>query len=411
VTGCLAELSALVRARTGLVLPPRREAALLAALRRAAPRANPCDAVHAIAGRPADQPAELFDRLIDELTIQESSFMRHRSQLELIDWQTLRASARDRGAGRIRVWSCGCAQGEEAYTLALLAAEAFAPEPAPVLVLGTDISRRALEAARTGRYGPRAVRALEPRLRARYLEHQADGSYVVGDVLRGMVRFARHNLAGDPFPPRGETAFDVIACRNVLIYFGATLASRVIGALERSLRSGGLLMLGAADALLRDARPAGPSLTRQVRRGERMLRRPLGLAGGPTRQERLSAALDAADLGRRDRAEAELSALLVRDPMDAEAQFVHGLVALEAGDSLGAAAALRRALYADSTFALAAFTLGRAYDALGDGGAARRSYRQALHYLDPDDQRTDLMLKHVDIADIAAACRARLAEE
>jgi hypothetical protein len=66
-------------------------------------------------------------------------------------------------------------------------------------------------------------------------------------------------------------------------------------------------------------------------------------------------------------------------------------------------------LYADSTFALAAFTLGRAYDALGDGGAARRSYRQALHYLDPDDQRADLMLKHVDITDIAAACRARLA--
>jgi chemotaxis methyl-accepting protein methylase len=409
VTGCLSELTALVRAKTGLVLASQRETALLAALRRAAPGLDPCEVVLAISGRP--EGGDLLDRLIDELTVQESSFFRDRAQLELIDWHAIRAAAQGAGARLIRVWSCACAQGEEAYTLALLAAEAFAPEPAPVLVLGTDISRRALETARAGRYGGRSVRALDPRLRRRYLEHQADDSYVVGDLLRGMVRFARHNLAADPFPPRGETAFDVITCRNVLIYFGAALAARVIGALERSLRPGGLLVLGAADALLRVASPwtgAGDGTDAPARR---VLRRPLGLTDSQTRQDRLSAALDAADQGRRDRADAELSALLAQDPMDAEAQFVHGLVALEAGDPRGAAAALRRALYADSTFALAAFTLGRAYDALGDGGAARRSYRQALHYLDPDDQRTDLMLKHVGIADIAAACRARLAGE
>jgi chemotaxis protein methyltransferase CheR len=422
VSGCLSELTALVRAKTGLVLPAHRETALLAALRRAAPGLEPCDVVAAIAGRPDGR--ELFDRLVDELTVQESSFLRDRAQLELVDWHAIRAATQGAGARLIRVWSSACAQGEEAYTLALLAAEAFAPEPAPVLVLGTDISRRALETARAGRYGGRAVRALDPRLRGRYLEHQTDGSYVVGDLLKGMVGFARHNLAADPFPPRGETAFDVIACRNVLIYFGATLAARVIGSLERALRPGGLLVLGAADALLRAASPRPGAVDAPARRGRpqrvglpaqpvrrRELRRPLGLTNGQTRQERLSAALDAADQGRRDRADAELSALLAQDPMDAEAQFVHGLVALEAGDPRGAAAALRRALYADSTFALAAFTLGRAYDALGDGGAARRSYRQALHYLDPDDQRADLMLKHVGIADIAAACRARLAEE
>ncbi len=439
MTGCLSEVIALVREQTGLVLPAHREAALRAALRRAAPDLDPCEIVRAAAG-PGGR--DLLDRLTDELTIQESSFLRDEGQLTLIDWHAMRAAGDAAGYSQIRVWSTGCAQGEEAYSLALLAADAFAPGPAPVSVLGTDISRRAIEAARAGRYGSRALRALNARQLGRYFEPRPDGGCVVGEPLRTMVRFARHNLAGDRFPPPGEPAFDVIVCRNVLIYFGAGLAGRVIRALENSLRPGGVLVLGAADALLRapapparaaaQAVPAGapsgperparanrssqPGAPRQRARdrqdgsrGPDGLRRPLGLQDSRSRQDRLSAALDAADRGHRDRADAALSAILAEDPMDAEAQFVHGLVALEAGDPRGAAAALRRALYADSSFALAALTLGRAYDALGDAAAARRSYRQALHYLDPDDQRADLMLKHVDIADIAAACRARLA--
>jgi chemotaxis protein methyltransferase CheR len=444
MTGCLSEVIALVREQTGLVLPAHREAALLAALRRAAPDLDPCDIVRAAAG-PGWR--DLLDRLTDELTIQESSFLRDEGQLALIDWHAMRAVGDAAGYSQIRVWSSGCAQGEEAYSLALLAADAFAPDPAPVSVLGTDISRRAIGAARAGRYGSRALRALNARQLGRYFEPQPDGGCVVGGPLRRMVRFARHNLAMDTFPPPGEPAFDVIVCRNVLIYFGAGLAGRVIQALENSLRPGGVLVLGAADALLsapappalavaqpvpaaapsgpeqppRPKRSSRPGTLRQRAPGQRArdqqdgspgkdgLRRPLGLADSRSRQDRLSAALDAADRGHRDRADAALAEILAEDPMDAEAQFVHGLVALEAGDPRGAAAALRRALYADSSFALAAFTLGRAYDALGDAAAARRSYRQALHYLDPDDQRADLMLKHVDIADIAAACRARLA--
>src|ERR1022692_1262736 len=84
-------------------------------------------------------------------------------------------------------------------------------------------------------------------------------------------------------------------------------------------------------------------------------------------------------------------------------------VTLAAGEPAQAVTALRRALYTDATFALAAFTLGRSYDALGDMPAARRAYEQALRTLDPEDHRHELMLQQVDIGDIAAACRARLA--
>jgi len=407
VTDILAEITRLVRRETGIVLPAARQTAILAAVRRAAPGHDPGAFVRA-AARPG---SDLVDRLIDEVTVQETAFARDRGQLDEIAWHSLLEGARARGGGTVRVWSAGCASGEEAYTLALLAAEAFAPDPAPVEVLGTDISRAALATAEAGRYGARTVRGLAAPLRQRYLDRQADGSYLVGPALRGRVRFGRHNLARDPAPPPGEPGFDLVACRNVLIYFDEPLVERVIGALERAVTPEGMLMLGVADALQRAvSRPApGPrprgGLAREPAAGRR---RPLGRERRPPRDEQLTAALDAAGRGDRDGARARVAGLLADDPFDAEAHFIDGLVALEAGDPARAAAALRRALYADAAFGLAAFTLGRVYDALGDAAAARRAYEQALRTLDPQDDRHERMLQQVDIGDIAAACRARL---
>ncbi len=103
-----------------------------------------------------------------------------------------------------------------------------------------------------------------------------------------------------------------------------------------------------------------------------------------------------------------MALLLAGDPLDADAHFIDGLVALEARRPAEAAIALRRALCADAGFGLAAFTLGRAYDELGDTLAARRSYELSLRTLDPEDDRHAQILQQVDIGDIAAACRARL---
>jgi predicted Zn-dependent protease len=127
-----------------------------------------------------------------------------------------------------------------------------------------------------------------------------------------------------------------------------------------------------------------------------------------SRPERMAAALNAAGLGDRDRAAALAAALVSDDPLDADAQFLYGMVMLEAGEPAQAAAALRRALYIDPSYALAAFTLGRAYDVLGDEPAALRAYAQALRSINPSDQRHEPLLQQIDLADIAAACRARL---
>lgn len=407
--GHLAEITELIRRETGIALPAAREAALQAAIWRAAPGTDPGTFRRAISD-PASGRG-LLDRLIDQVTVQETTFARDRGQLDAISWHGLLQAARAAGSPIIRVWSAGCATGEEAYTLALLADEAFAPALAPVDVLGTDISVAALAAAVAGRYGERAVRALAAPSRGRYLDRQADGSYVVGERLRGLVRFRRHNLASDQFPPRGESAFDLVACRNVLIYFGHPLVGRVIESLDGSLRPGGLLMLGAADALMRTTGRLADQLTGPAAPGGRAgrpLRRPLGRKPARSREQRLAAALDAADRSDRDDALAQVASVLADNPLDADAHFVLGLVTLEAGEPAKAVVALRRALYADPVFWLAAFTLGRAHDALGDAPAARRAYERVLRTLDPEDHRHELLLQQVDMGDIAAACRARL---
>jgi Flp pilus assembly protein TadD len=100
--------------------------------------------------------------------------------------------------------------------------------------------------------------------------------------------------------------------------------------------------------------------------------------------------------------------MVTADPLDADFHFLHGLLALEAGDPARARDALRRALCADPPFGLAAFALGRAYDALGDRAAGRRAYQQALRLLDPGDDSREALLQQIDMGDIAAACRARL---
>ncbi|HXP21649.1 MAG TPA: CheR family methyltransferase [Streptosporangiaceae bacterium] len=401
----LAEIVELVRRETGNTLSAGRHAFVDAALRRAAPDLDSAGFLSAVSDRVRGR--DLIERLIDEVTVQETAFLRDGGQLVAISWPGLLRSARASGSRTIRVWSAGCSTGEEPYTLALLAAEAFAPARAPVDVLGTDVSGAALAAATAGRYRERAVRALDEPLRSRYLDRNPDDGYLVDDGLRRLVRFRRHNLAKGPIPPSGETGFDLIVCRNVLIYFQQTLTGQVITALERSLCPGGTLMLGAADALRRPVARPGVTAASPPGRLAREGRAP-GPAPGGSRERRLAAALDAAGHGDRSSAMAQLAALLTEDPLDSDAHFLHGLVRLEAGDPLAAAVAFRRALCTDGSFALAAFALGRARDALGDQRAARRAYERALRTLDPEDQRHEAILSQVDIGDIAAACLARL---
>jgi len=396
VSRSLDQVAELVRLESGIALEPKQGRALQAAINRAAPGEDP-EGFLRLAAEPVSGRA-LVQRLLDEVTIQETSFLRDRSQLKAIDWAALTVGEERRA----RIWVAGCATGEEAYTLALLACEALGTADPPIDVLATDISQAALAAAAEGRYRKRSLGEVEPSLLARYFT--AEGHrFAVGGTLRRPVRFLRHNLVRDPVPPLGEPPFDLIVCRNVLIYFDGPTIEQVIAALERALRPMGMLLLGAADALhgatrrLADATPPISPASRKVKRPPR--RKP---------EELLAAALQAADDDRRgDALEATLE-LLAEDPLNAEAYFVRGMVELAGGASADAVESLRRALYIDPSFSLAAFKLGRAYDGLAERVAALRAYTQALRSLDPEDERHEVLLRQVDLGDVAAACRRRI---
>jgi chemotaxis protein methyltransferase CheR len=424
MTSDLERLVDLILRETGISIKRAQLSLLQAALRRVGRDMDAGRFLEAADGDPA-AAALLLERLIDEVTVNETFFFRQRRELDAVDWRQLLETARMRGSEEIRVWVAACASGEEAYTLAMLACEAFAPAPAPVSILGTDIAQAPVERARRGHYGRRALKLLDARMRERYFVPD-DGGLAVGDTLRGLVRFRKHNLVLDPAPTPVDEPFDLIACRNVLIYFDADAVERVIDLLEGALAPEGTLLLGAADRLCGSARRlarldggrVGESVERRAAAAPlaRPLRRPLGHDAGPVPSQAdganpgLAAALHAANLGALDDAVRATERLLDADPLDADAYFIRGLAELGMGDAGAAVSSLRRALYVDPTFGLAAFKLGRAQEEVGDRRAAARAYEQALHTLEASDVRHELILDQVDVGDVASACAIRLKE-
>jgi len=429
VSQAIRDVAALLQRETGIVTRDQQLPGLEAALGRIEPGMDAERFLSEVAAR--GRAPRLLGRLIDEVTIKETYFLRDRRELDAIDWPRLLGGARASGSDVVRIWVAACATGEECYSLALMCSEALGP--GKVSVLGTDISAAALRRAEQGRYSERAVRHVDPEGRERHFTR--DGRhYVVRERIRGLVRLRRHNLFREAAPPPGEVPFDLITCRNVLIYFDPPAVASIIARLEGALRPSGQLLLGVADRLVdtsdrlgRGARTRRADRRREPRPPRPALRRPLGLpateAGSGSsasvparsadrprrrREDMLEDALQAADAGDIGAAMAKVSEILDRDPLDADAYFVQGLAELAGGDAPAAVMALRRALYVDPTFAIAAFELGRALDSAGDRRGARRAYEQALRMLDPDDDRHRAVLGDVEFGDVAAACRTRL---
>src|SRR5690606_9548967 len=150
----------------------------------------------------------LVDELVARLVVHESHFLRDRSQMDLI--RSVLADLARTTSHRIRIWSAGCAGGEEAHTLALLGVEAGLG--GRLRVLGTDVSAPAIERARAGRYSAWSLRSVPDDVAARWFHHHA-GTMVVREDARSLVRFEVRNLLD---PPGGR--FDLVLCRNVLMY-------------------------------------------------------------------------------------------------------------------------------------------------------------------------------------------------
>lgn len=183
-------------------------------------------------------------RLLDRLTIKVSWFFRNPAAAAAVS--DALAGELARAPRTLAVWSAGCGRGEEPYTLAMLLAALGQPGGAPA-VLATDIDAAALEAGRRGRYATDAVADVPAALRERWLARLEGGAGAleVRSELRGRVAFERHDLARDAAPRRG--GFDLVSCRNTLIYFDGPLQQRALGVLCDAIAPGGFLWLGEAE--------------------------------------------------------------------------------------------------------------------------------------------------------------------
>ncbi|BDG04068.1 CheR family methyltransferase [Anaeromyxobacter oryzae] len=202
----------------------------------------------ALAARAAAGDADALALLVEHAVVTETAFWRHPEQLDAI---ARRAAA---APGPLAIWCAGCATGEEPYSVAMALLDAG--RAGADRIVATDLSARALAAAGEARYRPRALRRLPPALE-RWLEPaDEDGARRVRAEVRAAVRLARHNVVSDPPPPGGP--FDVVLCRNVLIYFEAPVAADVLRRLVAALRPGGALVLGPVELPLAAPLPLEP---------------------------------------------------------------------------------------------------------------------------------------------------------
>lgn len=240
--------TALVRRRIGLAFTGPRASALEQGLLRAMSAAGLSDPAMYLAR--LDGETDLLDALVAEITVGETYFFRDRGQWNLLRTQLLPQLLERRSPDYpLRVWSAGCASGEEPYTAAIVLHQLGGLSQTQIL--GTDLSRPALAAARGGRYSRWSLRDVPDEI-ARLYFRRAGSRFDLTPSIRETVEFRYLNLAEDAYPSlsAGLAALDLILCRNVLIYFDADTVARVARLLLESLSEDGRLLLGASDPLL-----------------------------------------------------------------------------------------------------------------------------------------------------------------
>ena len=246
-------LAGLLEARTGQQLTMSRrwriETALAALLReRQIPTLDELITILVMGREPA-----LATKVVEALLNNETYFFRDRAPFDLLAKAALpRLVQQRRSAKRLRIWSAGCSTGQEAYSLAML----FAEDPVrwagwTIDILGSDVSDGAVQRAREGKYSQFEVqRGLGIAQTIKWFE-EVEGGWRAVEPLRRMVRFQVHNLL-EPVPHPGQ--FDIVLCRNVLLYLNSERRAQVFDRLASAMADDGCLMLGAGETVIGQTR-------------------------------------------------------------------------------------------------------------------------------------------------------------
>jgi chemotaxis protein methyltransferase CheR len=188
----------------------------------------------------ARQDAVLRQSFLDMLTINVSEFFRNAEAWDALATQFLKPTLL--GQLSVRIWSAGCSLGYEPFTVAMLARE-IAPHT-PVYILATDLDETILSRARKATYTEPQMAGVSPSRRARFFR-KVDNNWEARTELQALITWRRHDLLRDPY----ERQFDIICCRNVVIYFTEAAKTELYSRFCDSLRPGGMLFLGATESI------------------------------------------------------------------------------------------------------------------------------------------------------------------
>jgi chemotaxis protein methyltransferase CheR len=355
--------------RVGLRLDPAVQSRLARCVQEAASarRQDEADFVASL-----DRDPAALQELLDRVTVQETSFFRDPGQFETLATHVLPTLR-----GPVTAWSAGCANGQEAYTVAMVLAESAVSD---WRVVASDISTRALDRARQARYSEKELRGVDARRRDAHFTREG-AHWRIATALRDRVSVSRLNLAADPLPGERGTC-SIVFCRNVLIYFKPEEVVAFLERLARWMPPDGYLFLGYSESLwqVTDAfklvrlgpsfvyRPAVGGAPAPVPRSASAGRpRPPAAAApappptprpGPSASERTAAERRAAD-----------------DLPDVPSLLAEGEAAAAAGEHEAAVAAFRKAAYLEPDHPITHLHLGLALEAAGHGNAAARAYK------------------------------------
>jgi chemotaxis protein methyltransferase CheR len=288
--------------------------------------------------------------LYDRLTVQETAFFRHPGQFEALAQHVLPGID-----GPAVIWSAGCSNGQEPYSLAMVLDE----QGVPGSVIATDVSTQALRRTSEGSYRSRELTGLSPARRTRYLTDGSGGDWKVRTEVRDRVRVQHHNLIADPLPDHVGRC-QAVFCRNVLIYFSPEQVTAFLTRLAKALAPGACLFLGYAETIwqvtdLFEPIRIGDAFEYHRRRVEPLLS-PVSQTAAPRRAPG-GPATEAPLKGPQKR--------LLQAAQEATA----------GGDGQDVIGAFRRYAYLEPDQPIAHLQLGLALEAAGDWPSARRAYR------------------------------------
>jgi chemotaxis protein methyltransferase CheR len=243
--------AALAYEKAGISIKPGKEALVAARVAKRLRALAIPDAEGYLRYLEEDSSGEELVRFLDVISTHFTSFFREPDHFELL--QEDLAELIGAGQRRLRLWSAACSTGEEPYSMAMTALAVDGAAGVDLKILATDISVETLRQAAEGRYAASRLEPVPEALRRRWFTRRAESRdpdeevWEAGPELKERVVYRRLNLAEPPFPMSGP--LDVIFCRNVLIYFDQPTRQRLLSAIEKLLRPGGLLCIGHTETL------------------------------------------------------------------------------------------------------------------------------------------------------------------